>query len=58
MDFNEFANPRKDKLIAKVKLLRETDAPVKAIRQLQKEKAALYDELNAKRDEIIAKYSG
>ena len=56
VDFNEFANPRKDKIIAKVKLLRETDAPVKAIRQLQKEKAALYDELNAKRDEIIAKY--
>ena len=44
------------RIIEKVKLLRETDAPVKAIRQLQKEKAALYDELNAKRDEIIAKY--
>ena len=57
LDFNEFANPRKEKIINKVQLLRQTDAPVKAIRQLQKEKAALYDELNAKRDEIIAKYS-
>ncbi len=57
LDFNEFANPRKEKIINKVQLLRQTDAPVKAIRQLQKEKAALYDKLNAKRDEIIAKYS-
>ena len=38
--------------ITKVQQLRQTDAPVKEIRQLQKEKAALYDELNAKRNEI------
>ena len=57
LDFNEFANPRKDRIIAKVQLLRQTNAPVKAILHLKKEKKALYDELNAKRDEIIAKYS-
>ncbi len=57
VDFNEFANPRKEKIIAKVQLLRKTDAPIKLIRQLQKGKAALYDGLKAKRNEIIAKYS-
>lgn len=58
IEFNAFANPKKDYIIEKVKMLRATDAPIKAIRQLQKEKESLYDNLNAKKDEIIAKYSG
>ncbi len=57
IEFNAFANPKKDYIIERVKMLRATDAPFKAIRHLQKEKETLYDELNAKKDEIIAKYS-
>ena len=57
LEFNSFANSKKAYIIEKVKMLRSTDAPAKAIRQLQKEKDTLYDELNEKRKEIIAKYS-
>ena len=56
LEFNEYANPLKDALIAKVKLLRGKDASVKEIRRLQREKESLYDRLNEKRKEIIAKY--
>ncbi len=56
LDVNAFANPLKDALIAKVKLLRGTDASVKEIRRLQKEKESLYDRLNEKRKEIIEEY--
>lgn len=57
LEFNAFANPKKDCIIEKVKMLRSTDAPAKAVRQLQKEKDSLYDELNMKRHELIDKYS-
>ena len=55
-EFNEFSKPLQTYVTSTVKALRIADAPVMKIRKFKSEVDRLYDELNAKRKEIIAEY--
>lgn len=55
-EFNEFSKPLQTYVTSTVRALRIADAPVMKIRKFKSEVDKLYDELNAKRKEIIAKY--
>ena len=55
-EFNEFSKPLQTYVTSTVRALRIDDAPVMKIRKFKSEVDKLYDELNAKRKEIISKY--
>ncbi len=55
-EFNEFSKPLQTYVTSTVKALRIADAPVMKIRKFKSEVDKLYDEMNVKRKEIIAKY--
>lgn len=55
-EFNEFSKPLQSYVTSTVKALRIADAPVMKIRKFKSEVDRLYDQLNAKRKEIIAKF--
>ncbi len=55
-EFNEFSKRLQTYVTSTVRALRIDDAPVRKIRKLKSEVDKLYDELNAKRKEIISKY--
>lgn len=55
-EFNEFSKPLQTYVTSTVKALRIADAPVMKIRKFKSEVDRLYDELNAKKHEIVGKY--
>ena len=56
-EFNVFATPMQESVKARAKMMKATDAPIRDILKLKNEiKDKLYDELNEKKHEILAKY--
>ena len=56
-EFNAFATPMQNSVKARAKTMKLTDAPIRDILKLKNEiKGKLYDELNEKKYEILAKY--
>lgn len=56
-EFNAFATPMQNSVKARAKTMKATDAPIRDILKLKNEiKNKLYDELNNKKYEILAKY--
>ena len=56
-EFNAFATPMQESVKARAKMMKATDAPIRDILKLKNEiKDKLYDELNEKKYEILAKY--
>lgn len=56
-EFNAFATPMQESVKTRAKTMKITDAPIRDILKLRNEiKNKLYDELNEKKHEILAKY--
>ena len=56
-EFNAFATPMQESVKTRAKMMKATDAPIRDILKLKNEiKDKLYDELNEKKYEILAKY--